>query len=999
MRFFSRRNRHQKKTESDYLENKELKNDFSNNDFEDVEEFNIDEQYIGDSITVSDYEHSEEPFEAALPSASSRLNSTTEEEFHEDFDNSFYEDFSDEYSDILSQEELEAKDENVDYEVEPQSFEDYYTEDEAAIYDDDLEDYDEFIDYVSDDENYQLNDEYEEYEKYDGFYQDENVTDYTDGDMEDISYYSEEADSDSYDDSYDFDDNYGDELNDDDLNEAEIRKVRIIDKSEEEYDEEFLEDADNAGENSSSYLGQENSEEIKLRPRRINLSSESFFPTAENKAKKYSGRFDFSDDLDMSVGTFSKDEERPVLRRISPDEESRMTADFSRTAALSFASRPENDDEIIYTYGDEVIDKDKLAFFEAFSNYQEEQTKNYDSLQANLRESKQDSNDFSDMARSNFSDTERLEIAPWREADFEEIINSNDEFSSSENEEVQELPFIDNVEDMDSSSSDDEDNKSVESADEKEKEADILHSDELFETEENGDNDIVTEEDLEAKDDLSQIENSSINNDGAVLGSAAEPSDEEIAADEEIAVNEDVLEDDTSEEHDSEEHTSEKDDAYVDLSVFSQAELDILGLTYESKIEHGDFAELYFSLFNEDDLSSQEGDEQERAEDDILSQPQVVNGDAESSGSEVAGSSELDVDFTEINERKEFGLDAEKVKDREKQEYNDDLEASAVPKDESDFIKKIHLKDHFRRINNWFRGQVDSRDSLTPKKELSERPVKIELNEELIRQRAERREAEAKLQVPTYRSRNHSGERLRQRDYVNSNFAIKRAKSRKKLDLLELPESPVILLSEAEKELNPSRMLIPAKIDIFKENDSRSQVIYEILDWIKVLLIALIIGLFVVNFIVQRNEVNGRSMVPTLQNGDQLIVQKVSRYFSLPKYGDIITFVHPDKSRTKDNHLVKRVIGLPGDRIEIRDQKIYRNGIELDEPYLEPGTVTARAERGFDDVWLQDNQVYVLGDNRSVSADSRIFGPIDKSLIEGEIVFRIYPFNSLGIPR
>ena len=133
-------------------------------------------------------------------------------------------------------------------------------------------------------------------------------------------------------------------------------------------------------------------------------------------------------------------------------------------------------------------------------------------------------------------------------------------------------------------------------------------------------------------------------------------------------------------------------------------------------------------------------------------------------------------------------------------------------------------------------------------------------------------------------------------------------------------------------------------------------------------------------------------MVPTLENGEQLIVEKMSRYFGLPSYTEIITFRHPDESR-KDSHLVKRVIGLPGDHIEIRDGKVYRNGIQVDEPYLGSGVVTSGADRGFDDVVVAEGEIYVLGDNRSVSSDSRFFGPIKMNLVEGHVLIRIWPLT------
>ena len=93
---------------------------------------------------------------------------------------------------------------------------------------------------------------------------------------------------------------------------------------------------------------------------------------------------------------------------------------------------------------------------------------------------------------------------------------------------------------------------------------------------------------------------------------------------------------------------------------------------------------------------------------------------------------------------------------------------------------------------------------------------------------------------------------------------------------------------------------------------------------------------------------------------------------------------------------IKRVIGLPGDHIEIKNKGVYRNGTRLEESYLDPGTVTDSVDGCFTDIVVPDGYIYVLGDNREVSGDSRRFGciPIDK--IEGKAVFRFWPFNKIG---
>ncbi len=181
---------------------------------------------------------------------------------------------------------------------------------------------------------------------------------------------------------------------------------------------------------------------------------------------------------------------------------------------------------------------------------------------------------------------------------------------------------------------------------------------------------------------------------------------------------------------------------------------------------------------------------------------------------------------------------------------------------------------------------------------------------------------------------------------------------------------------------------------------SGKAVLKEVLDWAKHIIIAVAIGLFMVFFVVQRNEVVGSSMVPTLHSDDQLMVQKVSRLFAHGiTYGDIITINANDlyEPHIQDKNIIKRVIGLPGDSIDISNGFVYRNGEKLDEEYLD-NVVTDERNEAHSHVLLSDDEYYVLGDNRPVSLDSRTFGPIRKDRIIGEVLFRFLPLDSFGKP-
>ncbi len=173
----------------------------------------------------------------------------------------------------------------------------------------------------------------------------------------------------------------------------------------------------------------------------------------------------------------------------------------------------------------------------------------------------------------------------------------------------------------------------------------------------------------------------------------------------------------------------------------------------------------------------------------------------------------------------------------------------------------------------------------------------------------------------------------------------------------------------------------------------------ELLDWLKYILIAVLIGLLMVVFVIQRNSVIGQSMLPTLHEDDQLLVEKVSKWFHGIKYEDIITVSTRDlEEHDGGPNIIKRVIGIPGDTIEIRDDGVYRNDEKLEEGYLPSGTPTQPRNLAFAKVTLGVDEYYVLGDNREVSLDSRSFGPVPLDSIIGRVLLRFYPFEQLGSP-
>jgi len=183
-----------------------------------------------------------------------------------------------------------------------------------------------------------------------------------------------------------------------------------------------------------------------------------------------------------------------------------------------------------------------------------------------------------------------------------------------------------------------------------------------------------------------------------------------------------------------------------------------------------------------------------------------------------------------------------------------------------------------------------------------------------------------------------------------------------------------------------------------------------VLSFAFVVAIALIIAALLTMFVFQQYQVDGSSMRTTLQNGNRLIVNKVPRTWAritghpyIPKRGDIIVFVENGLYGLNDSgsdQLIKRVIGLPGERIVIKNgyatiyNKAHPKGFRPDAtlPY---GKVIPYTSDNLDLV-IPKNEVFVMGDNRGDSLDSRIFGPVPVSNIIGQLVVRIYPVSEVS---
>ncbi|HEX2946610.1 MAG TPA: signal peptidase I [Clostridia bacterium] len=166
----------------------------------------------------------------------------------------------------------------------------------------------------------------------------------------------------------------------------------------------------------------------------------------------------------------------------------------------------------------------------------------------------------------------------------------------------------------------------------------------------------------------------------------------------------------------------------------------------------------------------------------------------------------------------------------------------------------------------------------------------------------------------------------------------------------------------------------------------------EALDWFIHIAIAIILGVLIVTFVAQRTIVYDISMQPNFVEGDNLLVEKLGYRFGDLHRGDIVIVKMPDT----DRKLIKRLVAVEGDRVQVKDGKLYVNGKQfLIGLPVEPETPVGDLPE-YTDLTLKKGQAYVLGDNRPYSQDCTEFGPIQKDEIVGRAVFRFYPFSKFG---
>ena len=163
--------------------------------------------------------------------------------------------------------------------------------------------------------------------------------------------------------------------------------------------------------------------------------------------------------------------------------------------------------------------------------------------------------------------------------------------------------------------------------------------------------------------------------------------------------------------------------------------------------------------------------------------------------------------------------------------------------------------------------------------------------------------------------------------------------------------------------------------------------------WLRDLAVSIVVSAFIIVFLYQPVRVEGTSMLPVLEDQDRLFINKMAYRVGPIEHGDVVVFLYPH-DHTKS--YIKRVIALPGEEVRIDHGRVYVNGRQLKERYVPPVYADDRSQP---EMVVPEHQYFVMGDHRSISSDSRDFGPVDRDLIFGKASFVYWPMDQVGVVR
>ncbi len=163
--------------------------------------------------------------------------------------------------------------------------------------------------------------------------------------------------------------------------------------------------------------------------------------------------------------------------------------------------------------------------------------------------------------------------------------------------------------------------------------------------------------------------------------------------------------------------------------------------------------------------------------------------------------------------------------------------------------------------------------------------------------------------------------------------------------------------------------------------------------WVRDLAVAAVASALIITFLYQPVRVEGTSMLPRLEDSDRLFINKFAYHFQAINRGDVVVFHYP---RDPEKSYIKRVIALPGDQLRVDHGRVFVNGKAIREAYVPQ---EYRDNRSVAEMTMQPDEYYMMGDHRSISSDSRDFGPVERSLIYGKAVFIYWPARDAGVVR
>lgn len=163
--------------------------------------------------------------------------------------------------------------------------------------------------------------------------------------------------------------------------------------------------------------------------------------------------------------------------------------------------------------------------------------------------------------------------------------------------------------------------------------------------------------------------------------------------------------------------------------------------------------------------------------------------------------------------------------------------------------------------------------------------------------------------------------------------------------------------------------------------------------WMRDMAVSVIVSTFIIIFLYQPVRVEGTSMLPMLEDQDRLFINKMAYRVGEIHRGDVVVFLYP---RDHQKSYIKRVIAVPGDDLRIDHGRVYVNGNQIVEKYV---PLRFTDDRSQTDEVIGAHQYFVMGDHRSISSDSRDFGPVDRSLIYGKAAFVYWPMEQVGVVR